>query len=689
MVKRLTSVGSIVLLLAVAWQFVWVQSAPLPIVSGCSRAFGTLGEYERGEIDLDALLADYQAYGLPLPVMRSRLVGFNRGIWLADGPTEVSHLGFQVNDPDASGAGRQLLVGPIVFRTDGSDISRMVPDDRVVDDLKPRVVTGKLELWNESSLSGIEIIFHGQDSSDADLNALLCTGIQLHHLGDPRALRFVEESLRMDVDEDCCNVSDFIQPAGWAAHEILAEVAWRLWLTCWNRGEVGDEQVRKQLTRILPHLPMALQAAARELLDSIDPDLAAGVSCASLGSAVAHFAAHGGDWEALVERVKREPNSFSELMALLDDKRVLQIVGESGMALPGDERYRQGYQWRMRPDGWISVSDYAAWLLDARSEYKLIGCAIPFPADRLSAFKQRAQLWEQARLAADPIAFIKQRWVGSDAEAKRRLNLAAIELHGMLDFDGLMRDLPDRFVPDDAGKVEELERTIEMACHWELARLKRQQILVNQSLFRQRSVELFRKLHDRVAERHHATRAILIQQVWNGTPRRKGPKMDELAATVLQQVETAGKLPDGPFAASAQAWVGRSIPDWSPGLFWRLFVDTSHKSHPGLVVEQMSCVVSGRKWLKSTELRYLIELLKDDRRRVMSEAPERYEGAAFTEYENLRVGDFAALYLARYLDLPWVPEPQWDDAEWERFRSRVHAAVERLKQRDGGQLVGW
>ena len=80
-------------------------------------AAGKLEEYERGKIEWDALIKDYQSYGFTLPAKGSQLVRFPREIWSAEGPMQLWHLGF-VLPPEGNkkkNSPMRLLVGAEIF----------------------------------------------------------------------------------------------------------------------------------------------------------------------------------------------------------------------------------------------------------------------------------------------------------------------------------------------------------------------------------------------------------------------------------------------------------------------------------------------------------------------------------------------------------------------------------------------
>ena len=691
MVARSFLSGGFAVLFGLLWLAAGGAAAALPSASEVAKghvANGELADYARGKIELDLLLRDYRSYGLPLPERGAELVALPREIWVIE-PMRVWHLAFPLpvdeGAAELAGRTRQYLVGGEIF-TSGLSTIRAMDERRADGSLRKaeQFEPGHLvDRWDGEELDAVDFIFHGQDKSDLDTNALFMTALQLHHLGDPRAPDLMRESLRFDVDIWDYWESDFVQPAGWTPRQILAECAWRTWVNRWYRGEeVGDEIVGR-LRSIWPQLAVSSRPAAESLLGQIDPRLAGQAGDGSLGAAVIEFGLEGGEWSALVARARGEADAFELLVAMLEDERVFPF--REGARRDFERRLENGRRlpvWYPR-DRYRRVCDYAGMLLDEICDGELSGTNWAASSAFLERYAARAKFWRECSQHADPGAEVRSNWF-VQRDGVRYLNWPALELQANRDLETLVADLPAELGIIGRDGLDDLTKVVVYAAEkfraeqdWSKASAEERQ------RFRALEEGLFTQLYEQSVGNAAEVRAVLLRTAipyerWSGDPEDER-KLVGAALRVIRDLPAEFREP---YARGEAALVGELPTRCRDDRLWEAILKATREVPPGLAIEWIGRLMGEKPFSdhpsRDHQFRFGFALLEDRRLRQIEVEPWRHEGARAAGFRRLHVGDYAAWHLGRKLGLPWVPETTWDDARWEWFRGQVRAAVLRL-----------
>jgi hypothetical protein len=279
---------------------------------------------EQIENGLDALLASYKEYGLPLPpkdaqlvrVAAHRVILFPRKEFI----TRYA-LGFRL-PPGAAPAPPRVLVGTEVYEPD--------PVWQPPEAVRP----------DAADLKGISPRWHG---GAFPLNAGLATAIQCHALGHTRlARRLLAHSLTQEGD---LSPSLFQHPDDRTPRADLAYLAWTHWANEIVRPGTDRAAIARRMKALLAAEPALDTEGCRGLLKSLEltlrPSRARPGSVEALLDGLLDLAGGGvaraGPESAYWRLVERGFDAVPALIDHLDDERLTRCVleGAAALGVPG------------------------------------------------------------------------------------------------------------------------------------------------------------------------------------------------------------------------------------------------------------------------------------------------------------------------------------------------------------------
>jgi hypothetical protein len=575
------------------------------------------------ENSLDGLLADYRAYGLPLPPEDAKLVRFESGgrHILNDKLMPPTYfLGFLLR-PATKDNPAVLLVGTEEIRLDAHKTVEVVEP-------KPELVTGiDVRRWGPS-------IF--------ELNAGLAVALQCKARGWND---LAQELWGVSVLRDCGHhFGAFYQPANLPNRTALAYLAWA---QCGNdlaKPDSDRARTARQMKNRLTSEPRLDNEVTRELLKSLEAALTPGRgkpgTVERLIDDLTDVCNMGrGRDEADPRYTRLVKMGFASVPALiehLDDERLTRSVTRgfnnfppwhlrvkhlaSGLLqeLAGEDI---GKDWLRRQQGWcVEKGDAQAW-------------------------------WEKARLA------------GEDAYLLEHV-LPSGEKQGWP--NSLMLDIITEKYP---GHLPKLYRTIlderPKVQSWPVADAVAKSSLSDE---KKRESFLYAAGHANLEHRRFGL--------------SKLQKLDpqQFMTILLATLESLPKTPTGQYWACPESGFAHLVLATDDPRAWKMLEKVAKRSDVGLRMEFMnpmdySHLGDGHR---QQRLDFLATFLDDTEAPDVKAKPEMFEGphAGFA-FARLTVQDLAAMQIASILGMPDRPDRDWTPEQWDKLRTQVKQALRR------------
>ncbi len=588
------------------------------------RAGRLVRQIENG---LDALLAAYREYGLPLPPRDARLVRVEsrRVVVPPDDKLVTKYaLGFLL--PSASAQDRhRVLVGTEVLETgpDWLKVEAGRPDDADLKDIDP--TRG-----------------HGPYFA---VNAGLATAVQCHARGWHRlAQRLLDLSvvrgppLPRDDDDDR-------PPELEPARTALARLAWAHWLKEIVRPGTNLGMIARRMRALLADEPALDVEGYRDLLRSLEealrPRWSRPGSVEALIDSLVDFTQ--GDWGPPPEStywllVERGFEAVPALIAHLDDDRLTRALPDGIGAPP----------WHLH------VRDVVSGLLQRLAGEE--GRDWPRRESSYTVERAAAQAWwERARRE------------GEEAYLLARFLLPRAKVHypdELLLRDHLLRALARKY----PRRLPGLYRIVlEERPRMESGPLA--EAIGKADLPRGEKVALFLR-----ASRHKN-----LEHRWAALVELRGLDEKVFVERLVETLETLPAKPRVAYWCCREATFAHLAVRTADPRAWRALGRAARRADVGLRMQMLDGVAQGGTGPQRKEaLAFLAAFLGDSTVRDIDSDFYRYWGIpAGHGYPRLEVRNFAALELARLLKLPDRPKPEWKPDQWAALRAKVRKALTR------------
>lgn len=606
---------------------------------------------------LDALLADYKAYGLPMPPTDAKLVRV-KARWLSDNKPEYL-LGFLLQPANGSEKGI-ALVGTRRYEFDGEF-------EIVADDPDPEVL----------SRVARQIVF-----SEA-ISVRLPTAIQLHARGwDRIATAGLHAVVTKDLDvPDGVSTQSLDSP-----QSLLAFIAWTHWYQELTKPDSDWPAIRENLELLLTKEPKLDDEYSRALLES-------------LRAALTPSKAKPGSIEALVDDlinvnapagslIQGDPDprylrvlerGFDAVPVLIDHfddqrltrskmtgfnnfraypRRVREIVSDLLNGIGGDE-LRLNWLDRQRGGRLTKAAARRWWrrAKDTGEEAYLLANALPKRRPpTVQQQEEDAQEVAEADEEASTVVGGNVAWADDDQEQGEP-------------------EWPNRDVLYVIAKKYP-QRIADVYCDLQENRPKMQSWPVAEAVLLSSLPEVDKKELFANAARHAnlEIRATALRQL----SKVDHEKFDELLAKTLDELgnKTVGSYFDAPeshFAHLAMLTESKQV--------WDALLDAARRAEPGLRMQYLDMLT----WVKPDEpqryvrCRFLSHFLDDESRPDPAEDPQEFAELPANSMFRRKVWERASAEIAYLLELSDEVDEHWSPAQWEALRTRVRQAVAELK----------
>lgn len=587
---------------------------------------------QRIENSLDQLLADYRTYGLPLPPEDARLVRFvSGGGGSVDGkPTPLTYsLGFLLQ-PATRDQPPLLLVGTQEVRFD-ADTQYVViePTTEALKDVDP--------CWRWESTfalnAGLAIALQCKARGWEPLARKLWALSLLHWCGFPREA--------------------FYQPPDLPNRTAAAYLAWAHYGNELVKPDTDRALIARHIQRLLSAEPRLNNPLNRGILKSLEaalvPSTAAPGSIERLVDDLTETCNTGpyyGEHDPYYFRVvERGFDAVPALIEYLDDNRLTRSIRLGFNNFP---------TWNLR------VQDVASDLLEGLS------------GDDLGKnWVERAQGWAVAKSDAQTWWNDAQR-VGEEAYVLTHVLTPDITVEGTGEVhhtkwpNNLMLRIITVKYPHHLPK---LYRTVlderPYMQSWPIA-----EAISRSSLPSQKKWEVFLQAstHENLDHRRAALHA--LQQL----------DSQQFLKLLLATLESLPNTPMQPYWRCSEGTVAHLVLATDDPRAWRVLRTVAKRADVGLRMTFLNVMTDApnEDHRRQQRLEFLAAFLDDTAVRDEQSNRELFNGpyAGFM-FPRLAVRDFAAMQIARILKLSIEPKADWTAQEWEAFRSRVKATLDR------------
>jgi hypothetical protein len=575
------------------------------------------------ERSLDQLLADYQAYGLPLPPKDAKLVRFESGgRYILNGklmPPEY-FLGFLLA-PGSKDKPAVLLVGTQELRLEPRTSFEVVEP-------KPELVKKiKMRYWERATFESNAGLAIALQCKDRGWNAL------------------AQELWAASIKEDSGHhFGAFYQPANVANRTAVAHLAWAYSGNELVKPDTDRTKTAKRMKSLMAAEPRLDTEGNHALLKSLETALVP--SSAKTGSVARmiddltemcntrrqdgkpdpHYArlAQMGfdavpalmehlDDERLTRSIKQGFNNFPTWIL-----RIRDVVSDLLQELAGEE---VGKDWLRRQQGYaVERTDAEAWW------------------DKASKEGEEAYLLAHVLPKGE-----KSEWPDSS----------------ML---SIITEKYPKYLPDLYKTVLDARPKMQS---WPLA-----EAVAKSSLPKHKQRELFL-----YAARHKnlAHRRLGLSHLQKLDPQ-------QFMTILLETLDALPKKPTEPYWHCPEAGFAHLVLATDDPRVWSMLEKVAKRSDVGLRMEFMNPMnyshIGGRQ--RQQRLKFLASFLDDGEAPDVSENPEMFNGpyAGFT-FRRLTVRDLAAMKIASILEMPDEPDRDWTPQQWEELRNKVKEVLKR------------
>jgi hypothetical protein len=583
------------------------------------------------ENGFDQLLADYRAYGLPLPPPGSQLIRFESGgrYILNDKLTPPTYfLGFLLQ-PGAKGKPPLLLVGTQEIRLDlQTSVEAIEPKPEIARDIDP-------QWWGRSTFelnAGLAIALQckarGWNDLARELWTLSIKQISGHHFGA------------------------FYQPADLPPRTALACLAWAHYGNELVKPDTDRAKLARQI-KLLFAAEKSLNTVVNEsLLRSLEaaliPSKAKAGSVERLVDDISEMCNTGRRWDEADPRFARlAEKGFAAVPALIehldDDRltrsikqgmnnfptwilRVKHVASDLLQELAGEE---VGRDWLRRQQGWaVDKADALAW-------------------------------WEKARKEGEEGYFLAHVLPsGEKAQWPNSLMLRKIA-------EKYPQHLPKLYktVLDERPQLQS----------WPVAEAAAKSSLPNEE---KRTLFLHAAHHKNLAHRR-----VGLQHLQALDP-------PEFLKILLATLEGLPRTPKEPYWRCPEVGFAHLVLATDDPKAWEMLEKVAKRSDVGMRMQFMNPM--NYAYLKNKNypkrLAFLAAFLEDAEAPDVEANSQMFEGphAGFT-FRRLAVQDLAAMEIASLLGMPDQPDRDWTPQQWEQLRTKVKKALERKVKLPGNE----
>jgi hypothetical protein len=569
------------------------------------------------ENSLGGLLADYRAYGLPLPPADARLVRFESGGGsIANGkqtPPEY-FLGFLLQ-PGTKDRQPLLLAGTQQLHvTSGRTVDPVEPKPELVDGLD-------VTYWDDpafESNAGLAIALQCQARGwDALAQRLWAAGLR-HSSGHPRG--------------------GFYQPANLPNRTALRYLAW-----AYSANELvtpGTDRAKtaKRMKSILSAEPRLDSTSARELIKSAEasraPSTAKAGSVERLIDDLTEMCNTGRRYDEQDPRYSRLVNlgfdAVPTLLEHLDDRRLTRSV-------------RQGFN--NFPTQHTQIRHIVSDLLQAFASSDVGKDWLRRQQGATVDKADAEQWWAAARMEGEEAYFVRNVLPSGDREGwPESLSLEIVSKK-------YPKHLPKLYqtILTDRPKIQS----------WPVAKA-----IAESSLPDDQKRTLFQDAARNKNLLHRRSGLDYLQKL----------DPDQFVTLLLATLEALPRTPTEPYGNCPEANYAHVVLATDDARVWKTFEAVAKRSDVGLRMEFLNPMNYTRLGddRRTQRLAFLAAFLDDAEAPDMAANPKMFEGTrAGFMFKRLEVRNLAAMEIASILKLPDRPDMTWTPDKWKELRNRV------------------
>lgn len=601
------------------------------------RAAELVVQIENG---LDQLLADYRAYGLPLPPENAPLVRFRIDYGYVRSKRQPSVLGFLI-EPATWISPAKVLRGFRVFCIPSANIDAEVDPlafavkDVETSDFDKHLTPGLLMLLRQEGACG------GLQSSISLLMA-----IQMHFQGWSAASTLIEKGFR--------------QAVGGSARTSLRIIAWELWQ-------------RRLCDPAINYWPSAQRHLKALLSDEPELDLPENKSLLrSLELALEPSSALQGTVEAVIDDLINVRGHY------LSDDRYLRVLERGFDAVPAllehlNDNRLTGYRsamWMVNnlriPAHQHRVHDLASDLLRSIAGKE---ASKNWPDDRTSRAVERAAIeewWNSAKKHGEQNYLVKH-----------VLPPLPVETEEVFDRFSQLPRKPDSEWPELAhirliGKKypkqlpeiyrEVLEKRPRMIT-WPIT-----EAIADSRLPLKEKLDLFALGAQNKCSEHRRMAFRELQKL----------DSERFVAVIVEVLKKLPAAPKVPYADCEEPSIVDEVCATDDRRLWKALDETTRRVDVGLRLEFLNRLkdVEPRAADRQQRLSFLVSFLEDRTVRDVESNLRMYSGNyAAVFFPRIEVRNFAAMQIAEMLKLQNNPAPEWTEEQWADLRERMRKAA--------------
>lgn len=572
---------------------------------------------------LDRLLAEYRAYGLPLPPATAKLVLVDSGWSTSVGGRQVRLL--QVGFLAGTGpTPPPLLLGTTRQPPPRGRPLKVIPPD------PGRVPWQRLRA--------------GHQPRHFELNAALAAAIQCKALGHHALARRL---LTFALGKTCGHhFSAFFQPAGLTADKALAHLVWAHLGNELTRPGSDRKRIAAQIKRLLAAHSFLDSKKTRPLMRSLRAALRRGRGKPGSVAAQIDALVEAANQPAVAGQARHPPqrqrllllgfSAVPELIRHLDDERLTRFVYQGFNNFPpwivrvqhlvsdllrGVAGQDLGKDWLRRQQGW--------------------------PVTRQAALAW----WKRASVAGEEAWLVKHVLpTGKQASAWPNLDQLAI----------LSARYPRRL--PEVYRALLKERTPRQS--WPVV-----DAIAASGLPRRTKLSLL------LAGARHADLEHRRAALW----KLKDLDPRQFNAILIEILRRIPRTPKGPYWSCREAAFAQLVIESADEAAWRELLATARRVDVGLRMELLNPMDYSNKPHRERRLRFLAAFLGDAALRDAARNSGAFSGphAGFT-IARLAVRDLAAWKIASILGLKAAPQASWSARRWARLRARVQRRLAKV-----------